>query len=120
MELSILLIQQICQLFIMIFFGFLLVRGRVLTAENSKVLSILLLYVACPCAIINSFMIDFTSDKLIGLGLDEFSMSATSILAQRKLIKSVSKADMEALVEKALDCATSEEVVELVKSTVKM
>ena len=27
---------------------------------------------------------------------------------------------MEALVEKALDCATSEEVVELVKSTVKM
>ena len=51
---------------------------------------------------------------------DEFSMSATSILAQRKLIKSVSKADMEALVEKALDCATSEEVVELVKSTVKM
>ena len=59
MELSILLIQQICQLFIMIFFGFLLVRGRVLTAENSKVLSILLLYVACPCAIINSFMIDF-------------------------------------------------------------
>ena len=37
MELSILLIQQICQLFIMIFFGFLLVRGRVLTAENSKV-----------------------------------------------------------------------------------
>ena len=69
MELSILLIQQICQLFIMIFFGFLLVRGRVLTAENSKVLSILLLYVACPCAIINSFMIDFTSDKLIGLGI---------------------------------------------------
>ena len=57
---------------------------------------------------------------LLGLGLDEFSMSATSILAQRKLIKSVSKADMETLVEKALDCATSEEVVELVKSTVKM
>ena len=69
MELSILLIQQICQLFIMIFFGFLLVRVRVLTAENSKVLSILLLYVACPCAIINSFMIDFTPDKLIGLGI---------------------------------------------------
>lgn len=68
MELSILLIQQICQLFIMIFW-LLLVRGRVLTAENSKVLSILLLYVACPCAIINSFMIDFTSDKLIGLGI---------------------------------------------------
>ena len=32
----------------------------------------------------------------------------------RDRIKSVSKADMETLVEKALDCATSEEVVELV------
>ena len=57
---------------------------------------------------------------LLGLGLDEFSMSATSVLAQRKLIRNLSKADMEALVEKALDCATSEEVIELVKSTVKM
>ena len=54
MELSILLIQQICQLFIMIFFGFLLVRGRVLTAENSKVLSILLymLHVLVPLSIL--------------------------------------------------------------------
>ena len=69
MELSILLIKQISQLFIMIFFGFLLVRRNILTTENSKVLSILLLYVACPCAIINSFMIEYTPDKLIGLGI---------------------------------------------------
>ncbi len=69
MELSILLIQQICQLFIMIFFGYLIVKTKVLTTENSKVLSILLLYVTCPCAIINSFMIEFTADKLIGLGI---------------------------------------------------
>lgn len=69
MELSVLLIQQICQLFIMIFFGYLIVKTKVLTTENSKVLSILLLYVTCPCAIINSFMIEFTADKLIGLGI---------------------------------------------------
>ena len=61
MELSVLLIQQICQLFIMIFFGYLIVKTKVLTTENSKVLSILLLYVTCPCAIINSFMIEFIS-----------------------------------------------------------
>ena len=47
-------------------------------------------------------------------------MSAPSILAQRKLIKSFSQADMYALVSKALDFATSAEVIELVKSTVKM
>lgn len=69
MELSLLLIQQICQLFIMIFFGFLLVRKKKLTIQESKVLSILLLYVVSPCAILNSFMIDFTPDKLMGLGL---------------------------------------------------
>ena len=57
---------------------------------------------------------------LIGLGLDEFSMSATSILSQRKLINSISKADMEKLVEKALNCSTMEEVVDLVKETVAM
>ena len=57
---------------------------------------------------------------LIGLGLDEFSMSATSILAQRKLINSIDKKEMEDLANKALDCCTMDEVVELVKSTVKM
>ena len=69
MEFSFLLIKQISQLFIMIFFGFLLVRRNILTTENSKVLSIVLLYVACPCAIINAFMIEYTPDKLIGLGI---------------------------------------------------
>lgn len=56
---------------------------------------------------------------LIGLGLDEFSMSATSILSQRKLINSISKKEMEELANKALDCSTMEEVVELVETTVK-
>ncbi|WP_296879595.1 phosphoenolpyruvate--protein phosphotransferase [Thomasclavelia sp.] len=57
---------------------------------------------------------------LIGLGLDEFSMSATSILAQRKLINGISKAEMDKLVEKALNCCTMEEVVALVKETVEL
>lgn len=52
---------------------------------------------------------------LLGLGLDEFSMSATSILAQRKLIRSLSKAEMEELANKCCDCATMDEVVALVK-----
>lgn len=67
MELSFLLMQQICQLFIMIFFGFLLVRRKLLSSDDSKVLSMIILYVASPCAIINSFMIEFTQDKLYGL-----------------------------------------------------
>lgn len=51
---------------------------------------------------------------LIGLGLDEFSMSASSILATRKIISMLSKKEMEALVVKALQCETNEEVKTLV------
>lgn len=69
MELSLLLMQQICQLFLMIFFGFLLVRKKLLKSEDSKVISMIILYVASPCAILNSFMIEFTQDKFIGLGI---------------------------------------------------
>jgi len=53
---------------------------------------------------------------LIGLGLDEFSMSATSVLSQRKLIRSMKKSEMNTLAEKALQCGTMEEVIELVQT----
>ncbi|MEC0182922.1 phosphoenolpyruvate--protein phosphotransferase [Paenibacillus peoriae] len=53
---------------------------------------------------------------LLGLGLDEFSMSATSILPARSLISKLSRADMEKLAAKALDMQTAEQVVELVQS----
>lgn len=54
---------------------------------------------------------------LVGLGLDEFSMSATSILKARALIKKLSKADMEQLAEKALNAATTDEVLQLVRES---
>lgn len=56
---------------------------------------------------------------LLGLGLDEFSMSATSILNSRKIIRSLSKADMEKLALEALNKDTEEEVVELIKNSLK-
>ncbi|MBR4469892.1 MAG: phosphoenolpyruvate--protein phosphotransferase [Erysipelotrichaceae bacterium] len=56
---------------------------------------------------------------LLGLGLDEFSMSATKILPTRKIITSLNKAEMEDLANKALKCHTESEVSELVKSVLK-
>ncbi|OAZ50450.1 phosphoenolpyruvate--protein phosphotransferase [Paenibacillus polymyxa] len=53
---------------------------------------------------------------LLGLGLDEFSMSATSILPARSQISKLSRADMEKLATKALNMQTAEQVVELVQS----
>ncbi|MGZ9848699.1 phosphoenolpyruvate--protein phosphotransferase [Macrococcus psychrotolerans] len=51
---------------------------------------------------------------LLGLGLDEFSMSATSILGARRQIKNLSQPEMAKVAEQALNCATQEEVVQLV------
>ncbi|MEK4512340.1 phosphoenolpyruvate--protein phosphotransferase [Paenibacillus sp. FSL K6-2524] len=53
---------------------------------------------------------------LLGLGLDEFSMSATSILPARSQIAKLSKADMQKLAVEALQLGTAEEVVQLVRN----
>lgn len=53
---------------------------------------------------------------LLGLGLDEFSMSATSILPARSQISKLSRAEMQTLAAKALEMGTAEEVVELVRA----
>ncbi|EIF4221687.1 phosphoenolpyruvate--protein phosphotransferase [Listeria monocytogenes] len=52
---------------------------------------------------------------LLGLGLDEFSMSASSILKSRSLIKRLDQSEMVKLAEEALNKSTAEEVVELVE-----
>ncbi|RIP35676.1 phosphoenolpyruvate--protein phosphotransferase [Staphylococcus gallinarum] len=56
---------------------------------------------------------------LLGLGLDEFSMSATSILKARRQIKGLSQNEMEELADRAINCATTEEVTTLVSQYAK-
>jgi len=56
---------------------------------------------------------------LLGLGLDEFSMSATSILKARSLIKNLKKADMEKLAKDVLNMQTTSQVVEAVNAATK-
>lgn len=52
---------------------------------------------------------------LVGLGLDEFSMSASSILQTRSLMSKLDTGEMKKLAEKAInECTTVEEVIELV------
>jgi phosphoenolpyruvate-protein phosphotransferase (PTS system enzyme I) len=52
---------------------------------------------------------------LLGLGLDEFSMSATSILRARSQIRNLNKADMEKLAQDVLSMQTTSQVMEAVK-----
>jgi phosphotransferase system enzyme I (PtsI) len=57
---------------------------------------------------------------LMGIGLDEFSMSATSVLQTRSLMKRLDSTKMEELSNKALtECATMKEVVALVEEYTK-
>ena len=53
---------------------------------------------------------------LLGLGLDEFSMTASSIPLIKKILRSVSKAECEEVANKALAMDTAEEITEYAKS----
>ncbi|CZR98269.1 MULTISPECIES: phosphoenolpyruvate--protein phosphotransferase [unclassified Clostridioides] len=57
---------------------------------------------------------------LLGMGLDEFSMSPISILPARKLITSVKEADMKKLADEVLNMGTAEEIKKYIETTFNM
>ena len=67
MNISILLMEQIIQLFLMIFMGYLIVKVGLVKDEDSKVLSKIILYLIIPCVIINAFQVDYTPQTVKGL-----------------------------------------------------
>ena len=67
MNISILLMQQIVQLFLMIFMGYLIVKTGLVRDDDSKVLSKIILYLIVPCVIINAFQVNYTTDTVKGL-----------------------------------------------------
>ena len=54
---------------------------------------------------------------LLGMGLDEFSMSPISILPARKLITSVKESDMKKLADDVLNMGTAEEIKSYIENT---
>ena len=69
MEISILLFWQILSMFLMLLMGFALVKAGLLKAQDSRILSVLLLYLALPCAILDSFQVEYDGKVLKGLML---------------------------------------------------
>ena len=69
MDLSLLLVKEIGVMLIIVAFGWLAIRFKLLTLAESKALSKITLYVICPCVIIHSFQIEFDIVKLQGFGL---------------------------------------------------
>jgi len=56
---------------------------------------------------------------LLAMGLDEFSMSATSILPARSLLKNLSKAEVEKHIDAVLNLDTAEDVAQYVQTHLK-
>ena len=62
METAGLLVNEIAVLFLMMSLGFLLVKTKMVKSEDSRVLSMVLIWIIQPAVIIRSFQIDFTPD----------------------------------------------------------
>lgn len=65
--LSLILAKKIFSLFIIMIMSMALVRVKILKAADSKIMSILLLYLFFPCVILESFQIDFTPEIQHGM-----------------------------------------------------
>lgn len=79
--LSLILLQQIAQLFIIIFLGWAIVKAGILKSEDSKTLSMVLLYIITPCVILNAFQIERTMDTVRMMELSLLSAVILSVLS---------------------------------------
>ena len=78
-ELTVILAQKIAGLAIYIALGFLAVRLKVLTFQDSKALSTFALYFLVPCAMLDAYQYEFSMEKLVGMGVS-FAASMVVVL----------------------------------------
>ncbi|WP_350464078.1 putative PEP-binding protein, partial [Caloranaerobacter azorensis] len=55
---------------------------------------------------------------LIGMGLDEFSMSPISILRARRIIRNIERKEMEKIANQIIDLPTAEEVEKFIDENI--
>ena len=67
MQISLLLMQQIAQLFLILLMGYAVVKTGLLKASDSKVLSVVFVYLVMPCVVLNAFQIKDTPEVRTGL-----------------------------------------------------
>ena len=67
METMLLLVRQILQMFLLGAIGFLLFRTGKITAEGSRTLGNILIYVSLPAVIVNGFLVERTREHLLGI-----------------------------------------------------
>ena len=67
MQISLILAQQIAELFLILLIGCVLVKAQLLKSADSRVLSVVMVYAVMPCVIINAFQVDYSPAVVTGL-----------------------------------------------------
>ena len=67
MQISLILMREIVQLFIILLMGYIIVRAKLLRPEDSRGLSVVMVYLLTPCVIINAFQVEYTPQVMAGL-----------------------------------------------------
>lgn len=62
-----LLIQQVLIMFLLAAVGYICFRTKKITMEGSRNLGNILIYLSLPCVIINSFLVEYSTERLMGL-----------------------------------------------------
>lgn len=62
-----LLIQQVLIMFILAAVGFVCFRTKKISMEGCKTISNILIFLSLPCVIINSFLVEYSTERLMGL-----------------------------------------------------
>ena len=67
MEISLILLREIAQLFLMMLMGYLVVRTDLLRPSDSRSISVIMVFLVTPCMIINAFQVEYTLQVQQGL-----------------------------------------------------
>ena len=69
MNTAIIILKQIIVMFLIMGMGYVLFKKGLITKDGSKTLANLLIYIILPCVIINGFITERTSEKIVELGI---------------------------------------------------
>lgn len=90
MELVMILVRQILQMFLLSGLGYALFKGKKITGEGSRALGNILIYLALPAVIISGFQVERTREHILGMlysGAAAAALLLLSILIARLFFK---------------------------------
>lgn len=81
MSIAITLLWQIIMMFLLVGVGFVLYRSKKISAEGSKTLGNILIFISLPCVIINGFRVEYSPERLTGLLISSLAAAVVLLLS---------------------------------------